>query len=121
MVIACNTATSAAASVVREKYNIPIIGIEPAVKPAVKNSNGKRVLVIATPLTVAEKKLQDLVARVDDDHLVDLLALPGLVSFAENDIFEVDKKEIVSFLRKKIPVYMIPAEFIYISEFTSVP
>ncbi len=31
---------------------------------------------------------------------------------------EVDKKEIVSFLRKKIPVYMIPAEFIYISEFT---
>lgn len=88
VVIACNTATAAAAEVMRERYSMPIIGIEPAVKPAVKESKGKRVLVAATPLTVREKKLKNLVARVDYEHLVDLLALPRLVEFAEHGEFE---------------------------------
>lgn len=87
VVIACNTATAAAAKIMREKYEIPIIGIEPAVKPAVAKSCGRRVLVAATPLTVKEKKLKDLVERVDDEHLVDLLALPKLVEFAERGEF----------------------------------
>lgn len=37
IVLACNTATSAAISYLREKYKLPIIGIEPAVKPAVEH------------------------------------------------------------------------------------
>ena len=57
VVIACNTATSVAAEIMREKYEIPIIGIEPAVKPAVEQSAGKRVMVVATPLTIQEDKL----------------------------------------------------------------
>lgn len=84
VVIACNTATAVAAELMRSRYEtIPIIGIEPAVKPAVAESEGKRVLVVATPLTVHEKKLRKLVERVDDEHLVDLLELPRLVEFAE--------------------------------------
>ena len=71
VVIACNTATSVAIEIMRQKYDIPIIGIEPAVKPAVENSEGKRVMVVATPLTVQEKKLKKLLDRVDDGHLVD--------------------------------------------------
>lgn len=103
VVIACNTATSAAAEILRKKYEIPIIGIEPAVKPAVEHSNGKRVLVIATPLTVAEKKLQDLVARVDDSHLVDLLPMPGLVRFAEND--EFDTQNVYDYIKNQLSAY----------------
>lgn len=87
VVIACNTATAAAAQIVREKYDIPIIGIEPAIKPAVEQSRGKRVMVIATPLAIQEEKIQNLVARVDDSHLVDLVPFPRLVEFAESGIF----------------------------------
>lgn len=93
VVIACNTATAAAAQVVRQKYSIPIIGIEPAIKPAVEQSQGKRVMVIATPLAVKEEKIKNLVARVDDDHLVDLVPFPKLVYFAENGIFSTDEVE----------------------------
>ena len=53
VVIACNTATSAAAEYVREKYaNIPIIGMEPAVKPAAMMAEHPKVVVMATPLTL---------------------------------------------------------------------
>ncbi|HOO80419.1 MAG TPA: glutamate racemase [Lachnospiraceae bacterium] len=97
VVIACNTATSAAAHELRKCFQIPIIGIEPAVKPAVAKSNHKRVLVIATPLTVKEKKLRELVDRVDEHHLVDMMALPELVRFAEQGIF--DSIEVQKYLK----------------------
>lgn len=103
VVIACNTATSVAAGSMRSKYNIPIIGIEPAVKPAVEKSAGKRVMVIATPLTIQEEKLKNLVKKVDDSHLVDLLALPRLVSFAEAGEFDSD--EVITYLKEMLEPY----------------
>ena len=103
VVIACNTATAVAAAQMREQHQIPIIGIEPAVKPAVENSEHKRVLVIATPVTVKEKKLQLLIDRVDEEHLVDLLALPQLVRFAEN--MEFDSEECFSYLKQELEKY----------------
>ncbi len=95
VVIACNTATSVAIEDLRRRYDVPIIGMEPAVKPAVEKTNGthKRVLVTATPLTLKEDKLRILIDRVDNEHIVDLLPLPGLVDFAENFEF---REEIVS-------------------------
>lgn len=103
VVIACNTATAAAARLMREKYSIPIIGIEPAVKPAVEQSKGKRIMVIATPLTIREDKLKNLVARVDDTHLVDLLAFPRLVEFAERGEFE--SEELENYIRETLAPY----------------
>lgn len=105
VVIACNTATAVAAKIMRAKYQIPIIGIEPAVKPAVAESHGKRVMVVATPLTVKEKKLKNLVERVDDAHLVDLLALPKLVEFAERGEFSSHAVE--QYLRDRLSAYRI--------------
>lgn len=90
VVIACNTATSVAAESLREKYAFPILGIEPAVKPAVEHGRGSRILVIATPLTIREEKLHRLVDQVDEHHLVDLKALPKLVEFAQVGEFESD-------------------------------
>lgn len=103
VVIACNTATAVAAEEMRRKYDIPIIGIEPAVKPAVAASHGRRVLVAATPLTVREKKLQKLVERVDYSHLVDLIALPRLVELAEHGDF--DTGEAGEYLQKELSGY----------------
>jgi len=106
VVIACNTATAVAAERMRSQYtSLPIIGIEPAVKPAVAESAGKRVLVVATPLAVHERKLRKLVERVDDEHLVDLLELPGLVEFAERGEFVSDS--VTAYLQEKLSGYAL--------------
>ncbi|UJF32494.1 glutamate racemase [Paenibacillus hexagrammi] len=85
LVIACNTATSIAVADLRSTYGIPIIGMEPAVKPALEmnRSTGKRVLVFATPLTLKQTKYLELISRIDDQHMVDSLPLPELVEFCE--------------------------------------
>lgn len=90
LLIACNTATSIAINDLRDMYEFPIIGMEPAVKPALEQADKRRVLVLATPITVSEKKLHDLVERLDSEQTVDLHALPGLVDYAERFIFEKD-------------------------------
>lgn len=90
LVVACNTATSIAINDLRQRYSFPIIGMEPAVKPAVLKADDGRVLVLATPITVREKKLHDLVERLDSEDIVDLHALPGLVEFAEKFILDED-------------------------------
>ena len=51
VVIACNTATSVAAATLRAEMTLPIIGMEPALKPAHQLRHGGRILVMATPLT----------------------------------------------------------------------
>ena len=70
IVLACNTATSAAISYLREKYKLPIIGIEPAVKPAVEHTSetGRRVMVVSTPVTAKGEKLKRLIDKYDDKH-----------------------------------------------------
>ena len=57
IVMACNTATSAAVKIMREKYNIPVVSMEPAVKPALLASGEGKVLVLATPATVTQARL----------------------------------------------------------------
>ena len=53
IVIACNTATSAAVTLLREKYtDIPVIGIEPALKPAALSKKNRCILVMATANTL---------------------------------------------------------------------
>lgn len=90
IVIACNTATSVAIEALRERFDIPVLGMEPAVKPAVEicREKSSRVLVTATPLTLKEEKLKNLIQRVDAEDRVDVVALPGLVEFAESLCFE---------------------------------
>jgi len=87
LVLACNTATSAAAQELRKIYSIPILGMEPAVKPAVCTYQGK-ILVTATPFTLKEEKLQHLLERWDAPHRTHLLALPELVPVAEQGKYD---------------------------------
>ena len=112
IIVACNTATSVAITALREKYEsgenpIPIVGMEPAVKPAVSLSGGGRVLVAATPVTVRGSKLRLLLERFDPGRLADTLPLPGLVRLAESGLFGTDtaddyiKAELARFDLKK--------------------
>jgi len=105
VVIACNTATSAAVALMRKKYSLPIIGMEPAVKKAVDLYGDKKVLVCATPITVKGEKMMNLVERVDKAHLVDLVALPGLVRFAEKQQF--DGNEVMEYLKEALSYFDI--------------
>lgn len=103
LVIACNTATSIAVKALRSKYSVPIIGMEPAVKPAVERVKQKKVLVTATPLTIKEDKFHNLVKTIGATGIVDALALPKLVDFAEDFIFS--KNIINSYLKEKLADY----------------
>ncbi|PYG87150.1 glutamate racemase [Ruminiclostridium sufflavum DSM 19573] len=105
LVVACNTATSIAVRDLRSMYPFPIVGMEPAVKPAVQNGNGKRVLVLATPLTLREEKFHNLVQRVDTEHVVDYLAFPELVELAEQMVFDHDK--VIPVIKNKLSAYDI--------------
>lgn len=92
VVIACNTATGAAAEYLREKYpDLPIIGAEPALKPAVEYKEHSRVLVMATPLTLQTMKFKELERRVGSDSTVLELPCPGLMEFVEQGIVDGDE------------------------------
>jgi glutamate racemase len=103
LVVACNTATSAAIQDIRQKYGFPIIGMEPAVKPAVNSVDGKRVLVFATPLTLRESKFIGLLNQVDIHNTVDFLPLQELVTFAE--AYQFDQAIILSYLKASLKDY----------------
>ncbi|MFF2093211.1 glutamate racemase [Paenibacillus sp. NPDC058174] len=105
LVVACNTATSIAVNELREVYSLPIVGMEPAVKPAVEmnHATGKRVLVFATPLTLQLPKYYALVSRVDEGGIVDSLPLPELVRYCEN--LQFDKEVMAQYFREKLADY----------------
>ena len=84
ILIACNTATSAAASVLREELDIPVLGVEPALKPAVLNTTGQ-VIVLATRLTIREEKFRNLLAQYQEGRNIVPLSCPGLMEIVEKD------------------------------------
>lgn len=91
LVVACNTATSAAVRKLREIYpEVPIVGIEPAVKPAVLCRVHPKVLVMATPMTVSQEKFRALMARYEDQGEIIPLPCPGLMNFVERGDLEGD-------------------------------
>lgn len=84
LVLACNTATGAAAAPLRETYpHLPIIGIEPALKPAAMVAPHPRVLVMATPLTLRQAKYEALEARFAEEADITDLPCPGLATLVE--------------------------------------
>lgn len=100
IVVACNTATSAAIEDLRNQYaDIPIIGIEPALKPAVKKYGQGKVVIMATPMTLAEKKFSSLLDKYKGEAEIIPLPCAGLVEFIERGI--LDGIELEQFLKEK--------------------
>lgn len=85
VVIACNTATSAAVNDLRAHYDIPIVGMEPALKLACDLGKGEpqRVIVAATPLTLRERKFADLLQRFSQNNTIFSQPCPDLVRIVE--------------------------------------
>lgn len=84
LVLACNTATAAAAAELRDLYpQIPIIGMEPAVKPALTVLPHPKILILATPATLREEKLKGLLDRHRADATFYKCPAPGLVRLVE--------------------------------------
>ena len=105
VVIACNTATSAAVRSLRQMYpEVPIVGIEPAVKPAVEKYPQGDILVMATPVTIREEKLRHLIETYGGNANVMSLACPGLMDFVEAG--NIDSPEIYGFLRDLLYPYL---------------
>ena len=87
LVVACNTATSAAISALRERYpDLIVIGTEPAIKPAVERHAGGRILVMATPMTLKEEKFLALQAQLQPRAEIIPVPCPGLMEFVEQGV-----------------------------------
>ena len=84
LVLACNTATAAAAAELRERYpDLPIVGMEPAVKPAAAATRSGVVGVLATTGTLKSAKFAALLDRFANDVRVITQPCPGLVECIE--------------------------------------
>lgn len=89
IVIACNTATSAAIDDIRALFSIPIISMEPAIKPAILQSKGKGIiLMMGTPVTCQLKRYKELKAHSDIHHQVKDVPCFGLVEAIERNLLQ---------------------------------
>ena len=88
IVIACNTETSAGGKAVREMLDIPVIGIEPALKPAALMCEHPKVAVMATPLTLKLEKFANLMEKFDDNAVIYTVECPEIVGFVEKGILQ---------------------------------
>ena len=94
LVIACNTATGAAAAVLREELSIPVVGMEPALKPAARMRKNGSVLVLATPLTLHQEKFENLMKQYGEGAVK--VPCPGLMELVEAD----DREGALQYLRE---------------------
>lgn len=105
IVIACNTATGAAAKSLRSEYgDMPIIGIEPAIKPSAKYKEHSNVLVMATPLTLEQEKFLDLMDRFSEEVNIIPLPCPGLMELVEAG--EISGERIDKYLKELFIPYV---------------
>ena len=86
LLVACNTATSVAIKDLRRHFKIPVIGMEPALKPAVELNRPGKVIVLATPVTLGEEKFLELMARCSGQSEILPVSCPGLVEIIENPL-----------------------------------
>lgn len=104
LVIACNTATSAAVASLRLDYpDVPIVGIEPAVKPAVKLNTNKAIIIMATPMTIKEEKFNNLINRFKNEAKIIPMPCAGLMEFIEAGNFS--SVELKEYIRGKYKYY----------------
>jgi glutamate racemase len=103
IVVACNTASGAALHALRETFpDVPFVGMEPAVKPAVEHTNTGIVGVIATPATFQGDLFAGLIQRFGNGFDIHTQACPGLVETVEAGALDTPETE--SLLRG----YLVP-------------
>ena len=107
LAVACNTATSAAVRPLRQTYpELPIVGIEPAIKPAVMNRQGGRILVMATPMTIQQDKYQKLLAKYKEEAEIVSVPCKGLMEFVEEG--NIDGVELDRYFEEHLAPFITP-------------
>lgn len=93
IVIASNTTSAAALDAVREKYSVPVIGVEPAIKPAAAVTVNGRIGVIATGVTLVGDRFESLVKRYGKGLEIFTQPCPGLVEIVESGRWDDEETE----------------------------
>lgn len=86
LVIACNTATSASINVLRKKLDIPVVSMEPAIKPACTQKGDGKVFMLATEATTHIKRYRELLDRMPEPDRVINVGCSGLVERIEQGV-----------------------------------
>ena len=100
IVIACNTATAESADLLRANIDVPVIGLEPAIKPATQLSKNGVIAVLAIQRTINSERLLGLTERYAQDKKVLAQACPGLVEQVE--AYQLSSDKTVSLLERYI-------------------
>ncbi|SOE67545.1 glutamate racemase [Burkholderia sp. D7] len=100
LVVACNTATSQSIAQTRERLAVPVIGVEPGIKPAAITSQTRVVGVLATAVTLRSARFQALAERHTADCRFILQPGHGLVQAVER--CDTDSPELVALLRSYV-------------------
>ena len=101
VVVACNTATGEAVDALRAAHpDVPIIGVEPAVKPAASRFPGGRILVLATPQCLRSRRFLELQHRFSQQAEITAVPCGGLMEFVERG--ELDSTALREYLRSKL-------------------
>lgn len=104
LVVACNTATSAAVSELRRVYpDLPLVGIEPAIKPAVELNRSGKILIMATPMTIKQEKFNLLLNKYKEKAEIVPIPCAGLMEFIEDGV--LSGKELEEYLEEKLSIY----------------
>ena len=99
LVVACNTATSAAIGDLRAKYpDLIVVGIEPALKLAATRFPGGGIGVMATPMTLGEEKFARLLRRYETQCSIYKIPAPNLVEIVEHG--QVDTRKNIDMLQR---------------------
>ena len=88
VITACNTASAAAIELLRERFPVPIVALEPAVKPAIALTRTGKIAVLATPSTAASPRLAALIERYGAGYCVRPIGVPGLADRVEAGDFD---------------------------------
>lgn len=97
IVVACNTATTNAIKELRAKYNVPFIGIEPAIKPAAIHSETHTIGVLATKGTLSSELFNQSVLNYPNTKIIEQVG-HGLVQLIEEG--KIETKEMRTLLKK---------------------
>ncbi len=91
IVLACNTASVVALTVLRETFDVPFVGVVPAVKPAALRSKAGRIGLLATNGTITDAYTDALIKEFASSCTVTRIGDGGIVEFIENRFAESDR------------------------------
>jgi glutamate racemase len=100
IVVACNTATAASVAVLRNRFDVPIIGMEPGVKPGIESSKNGTVAILATDGTLGSEKFKNLMRRFNEQADIIIQPCHGWVELVEKQ--DNDPPTAESIIRERI-------------------